>query len=488
MPPAVDGGSGPILEDLQPPENLVHVNNIRLFQSEMCITSEPTEDGEPLTIWNFFQNLAGSDQTRKIKTVKVLSGSGASCKCGAKKDGTQGLRDLCLCRGGWATISFSSPDGAEAVTDRLDAHKRLHDSGAGPLGNRDVNGCVTFCVVCCLFQRQVHVSRAEPPAAAELLEQPDLGVGPMLVMPQDRLEAVIVILSGIIQGNYPRDTGMLKNSVTGSIIVEAERGIRAGAETLIRKFCGRTDTVCEYYMDYYIKATARLLPQEGLELAYKVVGILSTAEPGQSMTVREQLMLNLDIDARTALITKLAQVATDGWITGTPRFEPPPTANHSNAYSDQRSLSRDRAMERNLTECLQRLRDILSDNPPDTHKDTSIGLTRLRLLINRVIEAFEEVTDIFEDVSIPDVLETRYREYFRQLTSEKDSLLRVLIDETQKALLAAENSGRGHVSTEPVENGPPNDDPNGDEIDHEVSLFTAHSGQLQKWKSSATRS
>ena len=170
------------LVDRRSSGNLVHVNNLRLFQSDMCITTEPTEDGEPLTIWRFFQNLAGSRQTQKIENVRILSGSGASCKCGALKEGTQRLRDLCLCRGGWATITFSSPDGARNLTTCLDEHKRLHDSGAGPLGDHDINGFVNFCENCCLFQRQVHVSRGNPPTAADLLVQPDLGVEAMVAI------------------------------------------------------------------------------------------------------------------------------------------------------------------------------------------------------------------------------------------------------------------------------------------------------------------
>jgi len=37
------------------------------------------------------------------------------------------------------------------------------------------------------------MSHEEPPAAAELLEQPDLGVEAMVAIPPDRLEAMIVI-------------------------------------------------------------------------------------------------------------------------------------------------------------------------------------------------------------------------------------------------------------------------------------------------------
>ena len=481
MAPAADDGFESTLVDRQPSENLVHVTNIRFFQSEMCITTEPTEDGEPSTIWKFFQNLAGSSQTQKIETVNILSGSGASCQCGAMKEGTHRLRDLCLCRGGWATITFSSPDGASNLTTCLDAHKRLHDSGAGPLGDRDENGCVNFCEICCLFQRQVHVSRENPPAIADLLVQPNLGVEAMVAIPEDRLEAMIVILSGIIQGNYPRDTATLKDDVIGKIIVEAERGIRAGAETLIRRFCGRTDTVCEYFMAHYIKATALLLPQDGLELAYKVVDLLDATQPGHNVTVRAELMANIDIDARTALITKLARIATEGWAPVSPRFDPPPTANHSTANRDQRIPSQDKAMEQALLVLLQRLEDYLVSNPPEAYQDRSIGLARLQSVKDEVVKEFEEITGMLGDVRMSDALKLRYREYFRQLSMEKDALLQVLNSETQKALLAAEDSGRGHVDpTEPIGDGPPTDGPNGDEIDHEVSLFTARFQTIAK--------
>ena len=462
------------LVDRRSSGNLVHVNNLRLFQSDMCITTEPTEDGEPLTIWRFFQNLAGSRQTQKIENVRILSGSGASCKCGALKEGTQRLRDLCLCRGGWATITFSSPDGARNLTTCLDEHKRLHDSGAGPLGDHDINGFVNFCENCCLFQRQVHVSRGNPPTAADLLVQPDLGVEAMVAISQERLEAMIVILSGIIQGNYPRDIVTLKNNVDGELIVEAERGIRAGAETLIRRFCGRADTVCEYFMAYYIKATALLLPQQALELAYNVVDLLDTAQPGHSVTVREELMANIDIDARTALITKLARIATEGSVTDSPRLDVPPTANHSTANRDQRILSQDKAMGEALLELLQRLEDYLVNNPPEAYQDSSIGLARLHSVKEEVVKEFEEITVMLSDVRMPDALKRRYREYLRQLSLEKDALLRVLDKEIQKALLAERDSGRGHVDPiEPIGDAPPTDGPNGDEIDHEVSLFTA---------------
>ena len=94
MTPAADDGPGPTLEGIGPSE-------LQLFQSEMCITNEPTEDGEPLTSLEFLPDSRWLESDpEKIETVKILPGSRASCKCRAKKDGTQGLRDLCLCRDG----------------------------------------------------------------------------------------------------------------------------------------------------------------------------------------------------------------------------------------------------------------------------------------------------------------------------------------------------------------------------------------------------
>ena len=336
-----DARAAPHLNGAAIRERQVHVKNLRHFSSAVCIPEEPTVDSDESTIWKFFQNLAGSEREQKIETIEILSGSGATCKCGAMKDGTHRLRDLCLCRGGWATITFGSPDGASELTRRLDEHKRRHDGGAGPLGDRDDFGCVNFCIQCSLFQRQVQVSRERPPPLTEMEVEPDPGVAAMTTVHQDRLEAVFAILSGIIQGSYPRDIAALKNSVSGKITIEAERGIRAGAENLIRRFCGCSDTVCEYFMANCIKETGLLTAEEGLETAYRVVDLLNDTQPGHSTTVREELMLNIDIEARTALLAKLALAAKEGGAhANSPRRESPPGASHSTPDHGREPLTR----------------------------------------------------------------------------------------------------------------------------------------------------
>ena len=478
-----DARAAPHLNGAAIRERQVHVKNLRHFSSAVCISEEPTVDSDESTIWKFFQNLAGSEREQEIETIEILSGSGATCKCGAMKDGTQRLRDLCLCRGGWATITFGSPDGASEVTRRLDEHKRRHDGGAGPLGNRDDFGCVTFCIQCSLFQRQVQVSRERPPPLTEMEVEPDPGVAAMTVIHQDRLEAVFAILSGIIQGSYPRDIAALKNSVSGKLTVEAERGIRAGAENLIRRFCGCSDTVCEYFMANCIKEIGLLTPQEGLDTAYRVVDLLNDTQPGHSTTVRAELMLNIDIEARTALLTKLALAAKEGWThASSPRRASPPGASHSTPDHGRDTSDQDQAWERQFTRSSHVLRVFLTNHPPDAYKDKSIGLVSLRSVKDRANRAFEELAGIYQDGRMRAQLEARYREQYQQLSLERDNLIQVLDDEIGKARPADDNSGGAAGWDEPAQEPSEHstDLPPGEDIDHEVSMFTLQLRTIEK--------
>ena len=477
MTPATDDGTAPILVGVRPSEmSKVHVKNLRYFSSPVCITSEPTEDGEPSTIWKFFQELAGHGRAQKIETIKILFGSGPACNCGAKKEGREGLRDPCQCPSGWATITFRHPDGAKRLTSRLDVHKRHHDSGAGPLGDR-VDGLVNFCSTCCLFQRQVHVSRADPPLTAVLEVQPAADGQAVMLMPPQRLEALRVILSGLIQGYFPRDTDALFDSVDGSTVIEAERGIREEAETLIRRFCGRSNTVCEYLLDHYIKATAHLTPEAGLNMAYLVVNLLDDTEPGSSETVRELLISRPATEARIALIKKLAKTATEGWSPLPRESAPTPTASHSNAAHDRDVLGQENFSVENLTRALEEFREVLRENPPSKFVDNSVNLTVLESIETRVTRAFVKVTGVLDDADLPGDVETRHREDFHQLCVEMDFLLLTLGNEVSKAHSA--NGGLvswGMDRTMPPRTIPPSDGPTAEEIDHEVSLFT---GQVE---------
>ena len=101
---------------------------IIVFQSEMCITNEPTEDGEPLTIWNFFQTLAGSSQTQKrSRPSKYCPGLERPANAGPRRMVRKGSETF-ACAVMVEPPSPSAPrGGAKQLTDRLDAHKRLHD-------------------------------------------------------------------------------------------------------------------------------------------------------------------------------------------------------------------------------------------------------------------------------------------------------------------------------------------------------------------------
>ena len=82
-----DARAAPHLNGAAIRERQVHVKNLRHFSSAVCISEEPTVDSDESTIWKFFQNLAGSEREQKIETIEILSGSGATCTCGAMKDG-----------------------------------------------------------------------------------------------------------------------------------------------------------------------------------------------------------------------------------------------------------------------------------------------------------------------------------------------------------------------------------------------------------------
>ena len=51
-------------------ERRVHFKDLRIFTSR-CIANRPTERGEPFSIWEFFQNLAGNRQDERIESIRL---------------------------------------------------------------------------------------------------------------------------------------------------------------------------------------------------------------------------------------------------------------------------------------------------------------------------------------------------------------------------------------------------------------------------------
>ena len=64
----------------------VWVGGVRFLQ-DYTIGNEPSEPGEELTIWKFFQDLVGEDPAKRIESIHTYPPeTGVQCDCGAEPD------------------------------------------------------------------------------------------------------------------------------------------------------------------------------------------------------------------------------------------------------------------------------------------------------------------------------------------------------------------------------------------------------------------
>ena len=472
-------------------ERRVHIAGLRSSLS-ICIANRPTERGEPLSIWEFFQNLTGKRQDERIENIRLTSSLAPACDC-QPGEGAQALRVKrpCVCPGSFATITFLTREGALKLTQNVRYHGLSHPGGVSPFARRDARGYVSLCDTCCLFGKQVRLNSEETPPLPGTREQADPGSTETRPTDLGRLEAMVVLLSGIVQGRYRRETdAMLETAMNDTNMAEAQQTIQREAKTLLTRFCGRPGTVCEALMFHYMTVIATLSPEEGVRLADKVNVTLDLTEPGSNSSFRSELMRSLETRARTALIGDIVRAVETGVrIPRNPAVDPAPReARYQPPHSsrDRRTPSQDeQETEEKLERFMRRLHDIIDANPPTSFTDTTVGLAFLTSLQKQVIKAFDAVSVTFESDNVSTAMEERHLSNFQRLTLKTDELLRLLSEEMQKTR-SAEASGRHEEAERPVSarreaHGVlPEDVPTEDEIDHDIILFKRQVRNLEE--------
>ena len=374
-------------------ERRVHFKDLRIFKSR-CIANRPTERGEPFSIWEFFQNLAGKRQDERIESIRLTSGSASACDCQPEEGGpAHRVKRLCVCPGSVATITFSTELGALKLTQIVKYHRLSHPGGVTPLASRDDDGYVNLCETCCLFGKQVRLNSETPPPSPGAEGQADPGQNEIRPTYLGKLEAMVVLLSGIVQGRYCREIdAMLETAMNDTNMAEAQQTIQREAETLLTRFCGRPGTVCETLMCHYMTVIAALSSEEGVGLADKVIATLDLTEPGSTSSFRSELMRSLETGARTALIGDIVRAVETGVriprnpavdpAPGEARYQPP------NSSRGHRMPSQDeQATEEKIVRFMERLKDLIDINPPNSFQDANVGLACLTSLQKQVIKA-----------------------------------------------------------------------------------------------------
>ena len=149
-------------------ERRVHIAGIRSFLSR-CIANKPTERGEPLSIWEFFQNLTGKRQDERIENIRLTSALAPACDFQPGEGGqVYRVKRLCTCPGSFATITFLTSAGALKLTQNVRYHGLSHPGGISPFARRDESGYVNLCDTCCLFGNQVRLNSEENSPVARI--------------------------------------------------------------------------------------------------------------------------------------------------------------------------------------------------------------------------------------------------------------------------------------------------------------------------------
>ena len=291
----------------------VHIAGLR-SPLNTCIANRPTERGEPFSIWEFFQHLTGKRQDERIENIQLTSALAPACDCQPGEGGpAHRVKRLCVCPGSFATITFLTRAGALKLTQNVRYHSLSHPGGISPFARRDESGYVNLCDTCCLFGKQVRLNSEETPPLPGSEEQADPGTNAIRPTDLGRLEAMVVLLSGIVQGRYRRETdAMLETAMNDTNMDEAQQTIQREAKILLTRFCGRPGTVCETLMCHYMTVIATLSSDEGVRLADKVNVTLDLTEPGSTRSFRDELMRSLETGARTALIGDIVRAVEAG--------------------------------------------------------------------------------------------------------------------------------------------------------------------------------
>ena len=222
--------SDPLRSDLE--KRQVHVRGLRIFEAK-SIDREPGDLSDELAIWKFFSKLADGDSTDRIASISIRPDSEGITQCSCVIDTHGRLKEPCRCGNGTGTITFRTMDGVSQLTTNLRTHYLTHADGYTFATDRDPGGYLKFCQDCCLFNRQVLLSRASRRSAgSDGLQLP--GEITDKVIEPERIKAVTVILSTMLQGQYPQKVRELGTELTGKSAEEASEALCATASDLLR--------------------------------------------------------------------------------------------------------------------------------------------------------------------------------------------------------------------------------------------------------------
>ena len=493
--------SGSLRLDLE--KRQVHVKGLRIFEAK-SIDQEPDGEDDNLTIWRFFSKLAGDDHSDRIESIRIQPGpeGPVQCDCACGPNGR--LKTPCSCGDTNGTITFWTDSGVRALTTNLREHYLNHGGGFQFLPSRGSDGFLEFCEECCLFDRQVVLGKAtRRPAAGEGLQLPEAVANN--VIDSERIKAVTVIISAMLQGQNPRKVKDLESAMHGETLAKAGEAARVVVSDLLRAKSRIADPTGVAVM-HDLLVQALTITHEGIkEWAYKVANALKTTCTTSTDTYVNECLLQHSVDQRNAIIADVRKAIEDGVapdvgphreevVTPAPHpggaapqvpprsgvADPPPppavvpTLPPAPTPREPGMSTRAEEIEVEIDRFGQRLVKILEDYPLGTLKDKSTSTAVLKSIETRVTRAFDILDEIFGGTEITSDLEDRKGPLFNRLRAQKDLLLTEVAGEILR-LASAEREIRSR------DNGPPpapvymagRDEPlpNGESIDHEIRVM-----------------
>ena len=453
----------------------VHVRGLRVFEAK-SIDQEPDELSDDLVIWKFFSKLADGDSSDRIASISIRPDSEGVTQCNCIADAHGRLKGPCRCGNGTGTITFRTVDGVSQLTTNLRNHYLTHADGYTFATDRDPGGNINFCADCCLFNRQVLLSRAGRRSAGndglqlpgELTEQ---------IIEPERIKAVTVILSTMLQGQYPQKVRNLGTDMIGKHAEAASEALCVTASDLLRQKSKTADPTGEYIM-YDLFAQAMTTPVgEVEEWAYKVADAMVTPCTGSPGSFVHECLRHHGAGRRHVIMEDLRKAIEEGAVLPpAPPLVRPIVVPPLNPR-DTGMPTRAETLEAEINRFGSRLERILAEYPLGSLKDKSASTGVLKSIEKRVTQAFDILAQIFGGVEITAELEAEKTPSFNSLTRQKDLLLTEIATEISR-LTEIESEIRSRTSTAlPLYSRAVERDevvPSGETIDHEIQIMEDH--------------
>ena len=224
-----DGKGLPGDQDGSRADRQVQIGGLRVYE-DVHARGEPEDDGSMKSeLWKFFQKVAGGREHTKLEKF-VINGDvdRSECSCGAMADSVNGrLTRVCRCIGGTGILTFKYPHGASCFRALITTHSSLHRDGYEP-GSFDDEGVIKFCETCTVFSKKVRITRKTVSPSKRLFTARGGDNGSTnseIVMEDDRVDAVEVLLNGLLGGHKQRTIEALKSSIENQEHAKAQEVI-----------------------------------------------------------------------------------------------------------------------------------------------------------------------------------------------------------------------------------------------------------------------